>query len=141
MLSRLPPVVLTMILLAFVAAAAAQDRHDHSAGSGSADSFEGKMAESMERMHRGMDVIPSGNYDRDFAAMMIPHHLGAVDMARIELEYGKDPVLRRLAEAIIVEQLQEVDLMKRRLSELPSSKSDASRIPDPAHPLHQGMTK
>ena len=99
------------------------------------------MAESMVRMHRDMTVPPSGNYDRDFAAMMIPHHQGAVDMARIELEYGKDPILRRLAQAIIVEQLQEIDVMKRRLSELPLTQADGSRVADPVHPMHEGMTK
>jgi uncharacterized protein (DUF305 family) len=73
------------------------------------------MKRAMERMDTEMDVPPSGNYDRDFAAMMIPHHQGAVDMARIELQFGSDPVLRRLAQAIIVEQLQEIEVMKRQL--------------------------
>jgi hypothetical protein len=51
----------------------------------------------MERMPKDMSIVPSGDPDRDFAAMMIPHHQGAVDMARVELQFGKDPVLRRLA--------------------------------------------
>ena len=71
--------------------------------------------DAMARMHRDMDMPSSGDPDWDFAAMMIPHHQGAVDMARIELQSGKDPVLRRLAQGIIVEQLQEIDVMRRRL--------------------------
>jgi uncharacterized protein (DUF305 family) len=58
-----------------------------------------------------------GDPDRDFAAMMIPHHQGAIDMAKVELIYGRDPVLRRLAQGIIVEQQQEIELMQRSLND------------------------
>jgi uncharacterized protein (DUF305 family) len=76
-------------------------------------------------------MAPStGNYDRDFAAMMVPHHQGAVEMARIELQYGKDPVLRRLAQAIIVEQLQEIEVMNLELKQLSAATPRA--LPDPA---------
>ena len=75
-----------------------------------------QMNEAMARMHRGMAMPSSGDPDSDFAAMMIPHHQGAVDMARIELQSGKDPMLRRLAQGIIVEQLQEIDVMRRQLN-------------------------
>jgi uncharacterized protein (DUF305 family) len=55
--------------------------------------------------------------------MMIPHHQGAVDMARVELQFGKSPVLRRLAQGIIVEQLQEIEVMQQELRQLaPASK-------------------
>jgi hypothetical protein len=76
-----------------------------------------QMNDAMARMHRDMAMPSSGDSDRDFAAMMIPHHQGAVDMARIELQSGKDPVLRRLAQGIIVEQLQEIDVMRRQLKD------------------------
>jgi uncharacterized protein (DUF305 family) len=69
-------------------------------------------------MHKNMSIVPSGDPDRDFAAMMIPHHQGAVDMAKIQLQFGKDPVLRRLAQGIIVEQLQEIEVMQRQLRQL-----------------------
>jgi uncharacterized protein (DUF305 family) len=82
-------------------------------------SFASLMAQAMERMHKDMGIAPSGDPDRDFAAMMIPHHQGAVDMARVELQFGKDPVLRRLAQGIIVEQLQEIEVMQRELRQLP----------------------
>ncbi|HYM08095.1 MAG TPA: DUF305 domain-containing protein [Terriglobales bacterium] len=55
------------------------------------------MNASMERMDRQMASAPmNGDVDHDFAAMMIPHHQGAIDMAKVELIYGKDPVMRRL---------------------------------------------
>jgi len=68
-----------------------------------------------------MAAKPTGDPDRDFAAMMIPHHQGAIDMAKVELIYGRDPVLRRLAQGIIVEQQQEIELMQRSLNERPAS--------------------
>ena len=49
--------------------------------------------------------------------MIIAHHQGAIDMAKVELIYGRDPILRRLAQGIIVEQQQEIELMQRSLSE------------------------
>jgi uncharacterized protein (DUF305 family) len=117
--------------LAFAGAVYAHDghmQHMSSAPDSATDqSFDAQMGRAMQRMDRDMSVPPSGNYDRDFAAMMIPHHQGAVDMARIELQFGKDPVLRRLAQAIIVEQLQEIDVMKRQLQELPLA---SSHVPD-----------
>ena len=70
------------------------------------------MAASMSRMDRGMAAAPmNGNIDHDFATMMIPHHRGAIDMAKAELSYGKDLVMRRLAQEIIVDQASETDAM------------------------------
>jgi len=90
--------------------------HSHRAAPASADnSVAAQMNDAMARMHRDMAMPSTGDPDLDFAAMMIPHHRGAVDMARIELQSGKDPVLRRLAQGIIVEQLQEIDVMRRQL--------------------------
>lgn len=87
------------------------------AGAAQVDSFAEAMRGSMARMHAAMMVAPSGNADRDFAAMMIPHHQGAVDMAEAELKYGKDERLRRLAQGIIVEQRQEMMVMQGILAE------------------------
>src|SRR5258708_2378265 len=63
---------------------------------------------AMTKMMDGMAVKPSGDIDRDFAAMMIPHHQGAIDMAQAELRHGKNEQLRRIAQEIIVDQLQEI---------------------------------
>ena len=74
--------------------------------------FDAAMAEAMERMHRDMAVESTGDPDVDFAAMMIPHHQGAVDMARIVLEHGSDPEVRKLAEAVIAAQEAEIAWMQ-----------------------------
>jgi uncharacterized protein (DUF305 family) len=64
-------------------------------------------------MDREMAAAPmNGNVDHDFATMMIPHHQGAIDMAKAELSFGKDPVMRRLAQEIIVDQKSEIDAMQ-----------------------------
>lgn len=76
------------------------------------------MDDAMTSMDRGMEnATMTGDSDHDFAAMMIPHHQGAVDMAKAELLYGKDPVLRRLAQEIIVTQEQEIEVMRMRLKQ------------------------
>ncbi|MGU3384468.1 DUF305 domain-containing protein [Methylobacterium sp. D53M] len=95
--------------------------------------FDAMMAQSMARMHADMAVAPSGDPDRDFAAMMIPHHQGAIEMAKAELAYGRDPVLRRLAQGIIVEQAQEIEVMRRALAERPVAQATPQRSPAPHH--------
>ncbi len=67
---------------------------------------------AMDRMMAGMHVRPSGDVDRDFSAMMIAHHQGAIDMARAELRYGGNEQLRRIAQGIVVEQQQEIEAMR-----------------------------
>ncbi|RST30113.1 DUF305 domain-containing protein [Sphingomonas ginkgonis] len=81
------------------------------------NTFLADMTTAMERMHHGMMRPASGDPDRDFAEMMIVHHEGAIDMAKIQLQYGKNEQLRRLAQGIIVEQQQEIATMKRILDE------------------------
>jgi hypothetical protein len=73
-------------------------------------------------MMAGMNVKPSGDVDRDFTAMMIPHHQGAIDMAQAELRHGRNEQLRRIAQEIIVEQQQEIAAMRLALGQpLPPS--------------------
>jgi len=67
---------------------------------------------AMTKMMDGMSIKPSGDVDRDFVAMMTPHHQGAIDMAIAALKYGKNEQLRRIAQEIIVEQQQEIIAMK-----------------------------
>ena len=72
---------------------------------------------AMARMMNDMAVKPTGDIDRDFVAMMSPHHQGAIDMAVIELRYGKNEQLRRIAQEIIVDQMQEIAAMKLAIGE------------------------
>jgi uncharacterized protein (DUF305 family) len=65
-----------------------------------------------DKMHKAMAIEYTGDPDRDFVASMIPHHEGAIDMARVQLKYGKDPEIRKLAEAVIHEQTREIAGMK-----------------------------
>jgi uncharacterized protein (DUF305 family) len=71
----------------------------------------------MVQMDAGMCITPSADADHDFARAMIPHHQGAVEMARLELLYGRDPRLRRLAQGMVVEQSQEIALMRSVLAD------------------------
>ena len=74
--------------------------------------FAHEMDAAMDRMMDAMHVPRTSDVDRDFAAMMIPHHQGAIDMAVAELRYGKSPQLKRIAQEIIVDQQQEIAAMR-----------------------------
>ncbi len=69
-----------------------------------------------DKMHGGMNIPFSGNADVDFVKGMVPHHQGAVDMAKIVLEHGKDPALKKLARDIIKAQDKEIAFMQRWLA-------------------------
>nr|WP_295106918.1 DUF305 domain-containing protein [uncultured Caulobacter sp.] len=94
-----------------------------------AERFTKAMDAAMGRMMTDMHVPSSGDVDRDFVAMMIPHHQGAIDMAVAQIQYGKDPVLKRIAQEIIVEQQQEIAAMRMAVGQpLPPS------VPVPTQP-------
>lgn len=97
----------------------AANAHDmtHDTTHAGTDGFAVQMGHAMSVMDQGMQHAPmTGDPDHDFASMMIPHHQGAIDMAKAELLHGKDPVLRRLAQEIIVTQESEIAVMQRQLT-------------------------
>lgn len=96
---------------------------------------------AMTRMMDGMSARPTGDVDRDFVAMMVPHHQGAIDMAQAELRYGHNEQLRRIAQEIVVEQQQEIVAMRVALGQplpppapAPDQQKPASM---PAAPVHR----
>lgn len=73
---------------------------------------------SMMQMHDDMSAIErTGHADADFVRLMLPHHQAAVDMASVQLLYGKDPQMRRLAQEIIADQQLEIALMQLWLTQ------------------------
>jgi uncharacterized protein (DUF305 family) len=85
---------------------------------------------AMDKMMTAMAVKPTGDVDHDFTAMMVPHHQGAIDMAQAELRYGQNQRLKAIAQEIIVDQIQEITLMRLALGEpLPQSQSSPTQIP------------
>jgi hypothetical protein len=83
--------------------------------------FMAEIDAAMHKMTDAMAIQPSGDVDRDFVAMMVPHHQGAIDMAHAELRYGRNERLRRLAQEIIVTQGQEIATMRLALGHAPTS--------------------
>ena len=103
---------------------------------------------AMNRMVADMTIKPTGNVDRDFVAMMVPHHQGAVDMAKAELEYGHNAQLRRLAHEIVAKQQQEITLMRNAVSggsparqspEQPRAEFSPQSSPTDGAVAHHGM--
>lgn len=71
---------------------------------------------AMDRMQTSMMIDYTGNPDVDFAHAMMPHHQGAIDMAKVELQYGKDPELRKMAEDIVSAQKKEIAALEKWLA-------------------------
>ena len=101
-----------LALIATLAAAKRQALHPQTSMA-TDNSHWTRLMESMGRMHEAMSSArPSTDADVDFVALMLPHHQGAIDMAKIELISGKDPQIRRLAQEIVTEQESEIQLMQ-----------------------------
>ena len=115
--------IVTTLLVAVVACSFAASiavqagAHDHGSQT-STDPGWSELIASMDKMHMAMGAIDrSGNSDVDFVRLMLPHHQAALDMAKTQLMYGKDPQMRRLAQEIITDQQLEIELMQRWLKQ------------------------
>jgi uncharacterized protein (DUF305 family) len=114
------------VLASTATLAFAHDTHEHHQEAARISEVEkAYLAETdaaMEQMMADMETKPIGDVDRDFVAMMLPHHQGAIGMAIAVLKYGKNEQLKRIAQEIIVEQQQEINAMKIAVGDpLPSS--------------------
>jgi uncharacterized protein (DUF305 family) len=106
---------------------------DNSDGQSPADVNWSELIASMDKMHMAMEAIKrSGNSDVDFVRLMLPHHQAAIDMAKTQLLYGKDPQMRRLAQEIITDQQLEIELMQHwlKLREPVTTKENQAPTPD-----------
>lgn len=113
--------VLAVLLAAGLLAGTAQAQQSHGGHAGHGAPATAKPGDSAStkayrdantKMHKDMDIPYSGDADADFVRGMIPHHQGAIDMAKIVLAHGKDPEIRKLAESVIRDQEKEVGMMK-----------------------------
>src|ERR1700747_765273 len=103
--------------------------HDHSAQS-TAEPDWSELIASMDKMHMAMGAVQrSGNSDVDFVRLMLPHHQAAIDMAKTQLLYGKDPQMRRLAQEIITNQQLEIELMQHWLKQREPGQAKENQTP------------
>ena len=108
--------MLLVLIPAVALATRQQGSHSHRAIA-EEDAFWAELMASMDKMDAAMaSVKRSGDSDIDFVKLMLPHHQAALDMAKAQLIYGKDPQMRRLAQEIITDQQSEIELMQLWLS-------------------------
>jgi uncharacterized protein (DUF305 family) len=107
----LRPALIALALLGATAANTTERKMDHAMAAHGATASDKGYAKAMATMMAHMHAKPTGDADRDFVVMMLPHHQGAVDMAQVELQYGKDPELLALARAVVDSQSKEIAQM------------------------------
>jgi uncharacterized protein (DUF305 family) len=107
---------ITAALFTILGAVLLRAATDNSDGQSHTNADWSELIASMDKMHMAMGAVkPSGSSDVDFVRVMLPHHQAAIDMAKTQLLYGKDPQMRRLAQEIITDQQSEIELMRRWL--------------------------
>jgi uncharacterized protein (DUF305 family) len=122
-------VMVAFFILMFALPEWGQDSHSHNS-SAKTDPSWSELLRSMDAMQTAMATLKtSGDGDVDFVKMMLPHHQAAIDMAKTQLIYGKDPQMRRLAQEIITDQQSEIELMQLWLKQHESKSSEKEQSP------------
>lgn len=114
-------IITSTLALALAGPAFAQEMHGRGHADTTAAASDNPVAKAFEdanlKMHEDMALDYTGDADVDFVRSMIPHHQGAIDMARVQLEHGKDPEIRKLAEDVIKAQEAEIAEMRKWLEQ------------------------
>ncbi|CDX50419.1 conserved exported hypothetical protein [Mesorhizobium plurifarium] len=112
--------MLLAVFLESVPASSEEMKHDMSKmGMGAQSPATTGYEAAMKKMHKDMAIKYTGNADVDFVRGMIPHHQGAIDMAKVVIANGKDPEIRKLAEGVVTAQEAEIKEMKDWLAKHP----------------------
>ena len=113
--------MLLAVFLESVPASSEEMKHDMSKmGMGAQSPATTGYEAAMKKMHKDMAIKSSGNADVDFVRGMIPHHQGAIDMAKVVIANGKDPEIRKLAEGVVTAQEAEIKQMQDWLTKHPA---------------------